>query len=73
MGLPLDHVIVDIVGPLVHSASGYQYLLTIMCAATLALLVSTPVLAASAQGAGAVLLQSGADDPSPRLILLKEV
>lgn len=31
---PFDHVIVDIVGPLVRSTSGYQYLLTMMCAAT---------------------------------------
>ena len=34
MGQPFDHVIIDIVGPLVRSTSGYRYLLTIMCAAT---------------------------------------
>lgn len=31
---PFDHVIVDIVGPLVRSTGGYQYFLTVMCAAT---------------------------------------
>lgn len=31
---PLDHVIVDCVGPLPRIKSGNQYLLTIMCAAT---------------------------------------
>ena len=48
-GQSFDPVVSDLVGPLVRSTSGYRYLLTIMCAATLvatlALLFSAPVLA----------------------------
>ena len=75
-GQPLDHVSGDIVCPLVHSTSGYRYLLTIMFALVVTLaLFSAPVLAtpdfstpfflaviASDQGAGAVLLQDGPEN-----------
>uniref|UniRef100_A0A8C5DBJ5 Gypsy retrotransposon integrase-like protein 1 n=1 Tax=Gouania willdenowi TaxID=441366 RepID=A0A8C5DBJ5_GOUWI len=34
LGEPFEHIIIDCVGPLQKSKSGYQYLLTLMCAAT---------------------------------------
>ena len=34
MGAPFEHVVIDCVGPLPKTKSGYQYLLTLMCAAT---------------------------------------
>uniref|UniRef100_A0AAZ1Y236 Integrase catalytic domain-containing protein n=1 Tax=Oreochromis aureus TaxID=47969 RepID=A0AAZ1Y236_OREAU len=34
IGEPFEHVIVDCVGPLPKTKAGYQYILTIMCAAT---------------------------------------
>ena len=34
IGQSFDRLIADIVGPIVRSTSGYQYLLTMMCAAT---------------------------------------
>ena len=34
IGDPFEHVIIDCVGPLPWSRSGYQYLLTVMCTAT---------------------------------------
>lgn len=34
IGEPFEHVIVDCVGPLPKTKAGYQYVLTIMCAAT---------------------------------------
>ena len=34
IGDPFEHVIIDCVGPLPRSRSGYQYLLTVMCTAT---------------------------------------
>ena len=34
IGEPFEHIIIDCVGPLPKTKSGYQYLLTIMCAAT---------------------------------------
>ena len=34
VGAPFEHVVIDCVGPLPKTRSGYQYLLTLMCAAT---------------------------------------